>query len=772
MPDDLDDVPPPLVDQLARANVKARLFGAPQEAARVGRFAILGPIGAGGMGVVYAAYDDELGRKVAIKLVRPGRNDPDIRARSRREAQALARLSHPNVVQVYEVGEYQGQVYVAMEYIQGKTLRAWQSSAARPWRDVVAMYLQVGHGLAAAHARGLVHRDFKPDNVLVGDDDQRPRVLDFGLARVRTRETTPDVPLAPFAPLSTAGPPAHPPNLSEPPPPPHLSEQPPSEIGRAEAAPIAATPSTPPAIAPTALAAPHHLSQESPAIAPTALAAPHHLPQESPAIAPTALAAPTPHPPASPLPDPPPADARLTVPGAVLGTPAYMAPEQLAGGEADARSDVFSFCVALYEALLRIRPFPGDRSDTLLAAVQRGELVRPERPPDVPAWLLRVVERGLTADPAQRWSSMDPLLAALARDPTRWRRRLALAALALGLAALALYGLLDWRDRRQAAELATQQARTADAEAAARQARAAADSERLRSEAQVLAQSADQLADTDPTLALLLAIEAVRVHHDAGAPPTLAAAQALRDALGNVTSAPYVPPGPVAIVDAVAESPDGAWLATGQRSGAVTLWSTADPRHPHTLLQPDDRPVRALELSRTRLAALRDEPGGPHVWTLPAAPVPSDTPPPVRWASPEQDLHDLAWHPGGAALLTRAGDVAVVLHDEAPARVLRGHTAPIRRALWSPDGQVILTTAGDATARICDRARPGEGRGQHVRRQAPAPRSGQRRRQRRRRVPRDRRRRGQVRGHPRARQVSPARPRRWRARVSSPAWPG
>ena len=687
---------PALADQLARADVKARLFGTPSESARVGRFAVLRRIGAGGMGVVYAAYDEELDRKVAIKLVRPGRNDPDIRARSRREAQALARLSHPNVVQVYEVGEYIGQVYLAMEYIQGQTLRAWQTAAARTWREVVAMYLQVGRGLAAAHACGLVHRDFKPDNVLVGDGDQRPRVLDFGLARVRFREPTVDLAaLPPFSPLS---------DLSDRPAPSNLSEQP---------APNPSERPTPP----------RDLSQKPAPLDPTEYASPApHLSEQPAALDPTEYASPTPHLSeqpaspgldsteyASPVPAPPEQDAPLTVPGAVLGTPAYMAPEQLAGGEADARSDVFSFCVALYEALLRVRPFPGDRSDTLLAAVQRGELARPERPPDAPAWLLRVVERGLVADRTRRWPGMDPLLIALARDPTRWRRRLAVVTVSLALAAAAIYVLLDWRDRQQAVELAAEQARTAETEAELGRTRAVVDSERQTSEARRLAQSATQAAGADPTLQLLLAVEAVRVHRDSDAPETLEAAQALRDALGNLSSTPFRPPGPSSIVDAVAESPDGAWFATGQRNGAVTLWSTADPRSPHVLLAPGDHHVRALTFSQTRLAALLDERGGPYVWTLPTTPVFSDIQP-VRWDIPVADLDGLAWSPDGAALLTRVGPVArltsrehddlLILRGPAPARVLRGHTAEIHHMQWSPDGGSILTAASDATARL------------------------------------------------------------------------
>ncbi|MBL9103683.1 MAG: protein kinase [Myxococcales bacterium] len=723
--------PQALVDRLARADVKARLFGGPAESARIGRFAVLRRIGAGGMGVVYAAYDEELDRKVAIKLVRPGRGDPDTRARSRREAQALARLSHPNVVQVYEVGEYEGQVYLAMEHVQGQTLRAWQASAPRGWRELVAMYLQVGRGLAAAHARGLVHRDFKPDNVLVGDDDQRPRVLDFGLVRVRARAAHDEAPPPEFTPPDLSAPPATPPGSG---PPLGLASTVTPERADLPLQPDDLQPASHQTPGPDAPPPPNDLSLPPAPLDSTVLhspAPPNDLSLPPAPLASTVLHSPAPPndlslPPAplastvlhSPAPAAPLDEQRLTVPGAVLGTPAYMAPEQLAGGEADTRSDVFSFCVALYESLLRMRPFAGDRSDTLLAAVRRGELARPEHTHDVPAWLLKIVERGLHADPAARWPAMDPLLAALAHDPTRLRRRLALAALLVGLAVAGVFALLEWRDRRQADELAAQQTRVADVEAALDRARVAADAEQQRGEARRLAIDAELAADADPILHLLLAVEAVRVHADAGAPPIPEAEQALRNALGNVTSTPYVrDPGHPAAVDAVAESPDGRWFAAGTRSGHVTLWSTADPHRPVALL-PAGAPVLGLDFSPdgARLAALRDEPGGPYVWTLPPAPVPAASPPltapapsdsrtaglsaPVRWDSPVADLRDLAWSPDGAALLARSGAVAVILRADAPARVLRGHSAAVRRAVWHPRGEYVLTASADRSARL------------------------------------------------------------------------
>src|SRR5690606_23114766 len=135
--------------------------------------------GAGAMGVVYAAYDPELDRKVALKLLHPrGHGSLDSRLRLMREAKALARLSHPNVVAVHDVGTYAERVFLAMEFVDGQTLGAWLKERPRPWEEVVAVMRRAGEGLAAAHVAGLVHRDFKPDNVLIARDG-RVRVLDF-----------------------------------------------------------------------------------------------------------------------------------------------------------------------------------------------------------------------------------------------------------------------------------------------------------------------------------------------------------------------------------------------------------------------------------------------------------------------------------------------------------------------------------------------------------------------------------------------------------------
>lgn len=151
----------------------------------VGRYVILDTLGRGGMGVVYLAYDPELDRKVALKLLLPGRETLNDAARARllREAKALARLAHPNVVAIHDVGAHEEQMWIAMELVNGRTLERWASERPRPWPEILQVLLHVASGVAAAHAVGLAHRDLKPDNVMIGDDG-RVRVMDFGLAHL------------------------------------------------------------------------------------------------------------------------------------------------------------------------------------------------------------------------------------------------------------------------------------------------------------------------------------------------------------------------------------------------------------------------------------------------------------------------------------------------------------------------------------------------------------------------------------------------------------
>jgi hypothetical protein len=297
----------------------------------IGRFVVERTLGAGGMGVVIAAHDPTLQRSVAIKLLRSPDGSEEARTRLQREAQAMARVQHPNVATVYEVGTVGEQLFVAMELVDGTTLKGWLRSGAHTPREALAMMIAAGRGLVAVHAAGLVHRDFKPDNVLVGSDG-RPRVSDFGLVSLRG--------------------------------------------GSIEGGSL-----------------------------------------------------------------------RATISGA--GTPAYMSPEQVRGELSDARSDQFSFCVTLFEALYGERPFAEDAPPEARHAPER----MPRRA-GVPSKLAAILARGLATRPEDRWPSMDPLLTALEHDGAR-RLRL------VGLVALALVGVVSlggWLQSRRSAALRVRRA--------------------------------------------------------------------------------------------------------------------------------------------------------------------------------------------------------------------------------------------------------------------------------------------------------------------------
>jgi predicted Ser/Thr protein kinase len=311
-------------------------------ARKIGRFKVLGLVGRGGFGEVYAAHDPELDRRVALKVLAHTENRAAV-ASLHREALTMARLSHPNVARVFDVGDVDGHLFIAMEFVRGDTLRAWLRREQRSWSAIREVFLAAGQGLAAAHREGIVHRDFKPDNVII-DEDGRPRVIDFGLAAATAEDTA--------SPAQTA-------DEDE------LNEvTQPSDPGRG-------------------------------------------------------------------------------------GTPAYMAPEQHLGRQADARSDQYSFCVALYEALHGRRPFVGRTWQTLSPQVLRVDAVTASR--KVPPHLRRAVQRGLSPAPERRFPDMDALLAELVRDNDarklgRW--------LALGTGACALVGAAVWLSMPAAAERA------------------------------------------------------------------------------------------------------------------------------------------------------------------------------------------------------------------------------------------------------------------------------------------------------------------------------
>jgi hypothetical protein len=324
----------------------------------IGRYIVLAPVGQGGMGEVFAAYDPELDRKVALKLLRAESGSRGALGRGRllREAKSIARLSHPNVVVVHDAGTFDERVFVAMEFVEGQTVAAWLADHQRTQREIMDVFLAAARGLSAAHAAGLVHRDFKPQNVMVGSAGQ-VRVMDFGLAR-------------------TIG-----------------------SDGDGEAADRA--------------------KDKGEATDRAAGGDAHGVPAQW--------------------------DVTLTRTGELLGTPLYMAPEQFQARRADAQADQFSFCVALYQALYGVHPFRCETLVELVTNVARGA-VQPPPPKSavpVPAWLRRVLLRGLAVEPAARWPSMNALMTALQRDPARARRRGALGVVVL-LAAIGA-GLGLWR---------------------------------------------------------------------------------------------------------------------------------------------------------------------------------------------------------------------------------------------------------------------------------------------------------------------------------------
>ncbi|MEM9454980.1 MAG: tetratricopeptide repeat protein [Myxococcota bacterium] len=318
-----------------RAQVTAALFGGsepPPE--RIARYRIVKRIGAGAMGEVLEGYDETLTRTIAIKVVHHLRRSPQASARMLQEARSLAQLSHPNVVQVYEAGTLGDRSWIAMEYVAGWTLRSWLDERARSTEEILAAFVAAGEGLVAAHEAGLVHRDFKPDNVLV-DERGRVKVVDFGLVQL-TSKTDPDPSLN--GPGQTAG------------------------------------------------------SGET----------------------------------VSP---------RLTRDGTVLGTPAYMSPEQMLGVAVDARSDQFSWCVAFWEALHGTRPFLGRTLQELHAATARGRLASGRPRTKVSAHVRRVLARGLAHRPDDRFPTMHELLVAMRRSRRTWPLALGIGAAAVGTTA-------------------------------------------------------------------------------------------------------------------------------------------------------------------------------------------------------------------------------------------------------------------------------------------------------------------------------------------------
>jgi serine/threonine protein kinase/Tfp pilus assembly protein PilF len=341
----------------------------------VGRYVLVDRIGRGGMGVVYGAYDPELDRKVALKLVRADANSAASSERLIREAQAMARLNHRNVITVHDVGRLDdGAVFIAMEFVEGPTLAHWQRDPARTSHEILEVYVQAGKGLAAAHDVRLVHRDFKPENVLI-DPRGRAVVLDFGLARHDEAMVA--------AALSGVFP--------------RLEAELGAGLARED---IEETISE-------SLSMLSHDADRSQRLVETG--------------------------------------SGLTRTGALLGTPAYMAPEQHTGGRVGAPSDQFAYCVALWEALFDERPYPGENLAAIAFSVLQGELRDPPEGSDVPTRVVQALRRGLATNPAQRFDDMHALIEVLRpeRPATSRGSWVALAITSVGFAVALGFALVE-----------------------------------------------------------------------------------------------------------------------------------------------------------------------------------------------------------------------------------------------------------------------------------------------------------------------------------------
>jgi serine/threonine protein kinase len=309
--------PPPGSDNLAVGlmadRLRSKLFGEEQVARRVGQYALVKQLGEGGQGTVWAAYDEKLDRRVAVKLLQPELNQERAEARLLKEARALAKISHPNVVQVHEADEHEGGVYVVMEFIKGRTVDVWILEDDPSWETILDVYQQVAKGLTAAHEAGLVHRDVKPQNILVNEDGDA-KLVDFGLVKRDPKKT-------------------------------QTSE---------------------------ATSSMEQRLRQSTA-------------------------------------------SNLTEQGTVLGTPFFLAPEQLRKGEATAQSDQFSFSVAIFYGLFRQLPFEGNTPIERTVAIAEGKLREPEDFRGVPKAVYHVITKGLRPEPGNRYEGMRAMVDALKR---------------------------------------------------------------------------------------------------------------------------------------------------------------------------------------------------------------------------------------------------------------------------------------------------------------------------------------------------------------------
>jgi serine/threonine protein kinase len=343
-------------DAPARALSKPAVLKAPPTIEAMGRYLVLRVLGQGGMGCVYEAYDPDLDRRLALKVIRADSDKEyqptqiaEVHARLIREAKSLAKLAHPNVVPIFDVGVFEGtSVFLAMEYIKGSTLDRWIATRKPTWHVALDLVLQAGDGLAAAQNAGLLHRDIKPANILVGDDGI-VRVLDFGLAKDHEEST---------------------------------------REGKARPA--------------------HQTTFERNRSEPSAF---------------------------NPNSD-------ITQLGALMGTPAYLAPEILAGAEHDERSDLFAFGCVAYESLTERRAFSITSRSERLAAIRNGQLYWPH---SVPKWVQKLISRALHFNPDVRGGDIRTFVAMIRAGQRRARIARRFASLFLGLS-VSVATILAWHD--------------------------------------------------------------------------------------------------------------------------------------------------------------------------------------------------------------------------------------------------------------------------------------------------------------------------------------
>jgi WD40 repeat protein/serine/threonine protein kinase len=526
----------------------------------IGRFMILRKLGEGGMGQVYAAYDIELDRKVAIKLLRGDYHSTSAIARLMREAQGLARLSHPNVVQIHDVGQHQGGVFIAMEYVEGQTLREhFGEKPERSWRDKLATLVQAGHGLAAAHEKNLVHRDFKPENVMVATDG-RVRVLDFGLVRDLEPDRMPE--------------------------PPSETDDEPSETTGSPAA--------------------RHLTRR----------------------------------------------------GAIMGTPAYMALEQLEGKRADALTDQFSFCVVVFEALYGARPFHGETAAAVAARMYAGEIQPRPSKTEVPRRVHDAIVRGLAARPSDRWPDMRSLLAELQARLEQRRRGWLLVGLGASAALIMLAAVATPLIREALAERDRIIAeRDQDLEAHARELELR--NAELQRQFDVQAGlTATLLADSPGRSidALTLAVEVYGRYRLRGEAPPLQIEAGLFAATRRLHDSRELFGHGEKIVD-FEFSPSGTRLATASRDGTAKIWDPATG-----------------ELLRVLSG---------HV----------------------DDLRSIQFSPDGARLLTTSADATAMIWMAETGKVLATiDDYDVTAARFSPDGRTLAIGAEDGSLSLWNAA--------------------------------------------------------------------